>query len=327
MRWLRHLARPLRPTPRRTYRPCLQALEDRLCPSVAAPPAVTVGALGDSYTDEYRFYPPDRSQARGWVEILAALEPSVQFGPFTTAGRGGTRNQGFAFDWALQGAQSTGMVRDQLPGLAAQVARGQVQYVGIFIGSNDFGSLLQAVSDGVLSRHAALSRLRYVEARAEANVRAAVGTLLAANPNVKVVVANLFDLSLLPQIRALHAPRPLVAAVWQATQDYNAALAATAAANGRVALLDLAGLVGQFAQQAGATGRAPFGGTTVNVTSPGDGTRHFWLADGIHFGTVAQGMIAAAFIEAVDAKFGAGLAPLSPDQIVWFANHAGPDTA
>ena len=326
MRWLRHLARPCRSAPRLTYRPCLQALEDRLCPSGASPPVLTVGALGDSYTDEYRFSPPDRSQARNWVEILSAMEPSVQFGPFTTADRGGTRGQGFAFDWARDGANSPNMVRHQLPGLAAQVARGEVQYVGIFIGSNDFGSFLQGVSDGTIPPRRAPSRLALVKAWAEANVITSVGTLLAANPNSKVVVANLFDLSLLPQIRALHAPRRMLAAVRQAIQDFNATLAGLAAANSRVALLDLAGLVGQFAQQAHATGRAPFGGTTIDMADLGDGIRNFWLADGIHFGTVAQGMIADAFVNAVDAKFGATLPPLTPEQIVWFARHAGPDT-
>ena len=30
-----------------------------------------VGVLGDSYSDEYRFYPPDRSTSQNWVEILA----------------------------------------------------------------------------------------------------------------------------------------------------------------------------------------------------------------------------------------------------------------
>src|SRR6516162_6803570 len=46
-----------------------------------------VGAVGDSYTDEYEFYPPDRTTARNWVEILHALR-RVRFGPFTTQSRG-----------------------------------------------------------------------------------------------------------------------------------------------------------------------------------------------------------------------------------------------
>ncbi len=311
---------------RHAFRPQVQELEERTLPSHGPVAAVTVGALGDSYTDEYRFSPPDRSQARNWVEILSATERSVQFGPFTAADRGGTRGQGFAFDWARDGANSPNMVRHQLPGLAAQVARGEVQYVGIFIGSNDFGPFLQGVTDGTIPPRRALARLAQVKEWAEANVITSVRTLLAANPNAKVVVANLFDLSLLPQIRALHAPRRMLDAVRQAIQDFNATLAGLAAANSRVALLDLAGLVGQFAQQAHARGRAPFGGTTIDLADPGDGIRDFWLADGIHFGTVAQGMIANAFINAVDAKFGATLPPLAPEQIVWFARHAGPDT-
>src|SRR6516164_4777068 len=38
-----------------------------------------VGAVGDSYTDEYKFYPPDRTTARNWVEILHATR-GVRFG-------------------------------------------------------------------------------------------------------------------------------------------------------------------------------------------------------------------------------------------------------
>src|SRR5262245_54169942 len=53
-----------------------------------------VGTLGDSFTDEYRFYPPDRSQARGWVEILAATR-RINFGSFSLRSRGEPRDAGF----------------------------------------------------------------------------------------------------------------------------------------------------------------------------------------------------------------------------------------
>ena len=43
-----------------------------------------------------------------------------------------------------------------------------------------------------------------------------------------------------------------------------------------------------------------------DLATPGDDYHHFFLADGIHIGTVAQGLIADAFIGAIDAKFGAG---------------------
>ena len=40
-----------------------------------------IGVLGDSYSDEYQFYPPDRRTARNWVEILAATR-GLDFGRF-----------------------------------------------------------------------------------------------------------------------------------------------------------------------------------------------------------------------------------------------------
>src|SRR4051812_47403442 len=56
-------------------------------PVVAAVPGAQagspggIGVLGDSYSDEYRFYPPDRSAARNWVEILAEHR-GLDFGPY-----------------------------------------------------------------------------------------------------------------------------------------------------------------------------------------------------------------------------------------------------
>ena len=49
-----------------------------------------------------------------------------------------------------------------------------------------------------------------------------------------------------------------------------------------------------------------------------------FLGDFIHIGTVAQGIIANTFISAIDAKFGAGMAPLSDTQIVQFARGVRP---
>ena len=89
----------------------VEVLEERVVLSVAsaahvkvlhatATTLVSVGALGDSYTDEYRFYRPDQSKARNWVEILADTH-RVSFGAFTTTSRGEPRDQGFAQNWAL----------------------------------------------------------------------------------------------------------------------------------------------------------------------------------------------------------------------------------
>src|SRR5437588_11961566 len=83
-----------------------------------------IGVLGDSYSDEYQFYPPDRPTARNWVEILARAR-GLNFGKFSTASRGEPRNQGFAFNWSRSDAETEDMIRTgQHTGLALQLARG-----------------------------------------------------------------------------------------------------------------------------------------------------------------------------------------------------------
>src|SRR5262245_64938796 len=83
-----------------------------------------IGVLGDSYSDEYQFYPPDRSTARNWVEILAAARV-LDFGRFSTTGRGEPRNQGFAYNWARSDATTADLIATRPhTGLAATVARG-----------------------------------------------------------------------------------------------------------------------------------------------------------------------------------------------------------
>jgi hypothetical protein len=334
------------------FRPLVQQLEERTVPSrgadpfgvaglvttirntalvarhTAARPGVAIGALGDSYTDEYRFYPPHRSQARNWIEILAATR-GMDFGPFTTTSRRGPRDQGFAFNWALEGATSGDMVRDQLPGLAAQVAQGRVTYAWIFIGGDDLLYLLRDTATGRLPADQALTALSQVETQLATNFTTAVSTLLAASPQVKLVVSTVPDVSLLPLVRVAEAVNlvsgGLVNATGQAIQDYNTLIRNTAAGNRRIALVDLAATAAQLVAQAPG-GTLRFGGTTLDLDRPGDNFHHFFLADGIHVGTVGQGIIADAFVHAVDARFGARLVPLTPRQIIAFAGHIGPGT-
>lgn len=278
-----------------------------------------VGTLGDSYTDEYQFYRPDRSVARNWVEILHATR-GVSFGPFSLRSRGEPRDQGFAYNWARSDATSVDMVQNQLPGLAQQVAEGKIRYASIFVGGNDFLRLLSAVQGGQIAPSDALPELVKTEALAEANFATAVNTLLAANPNVRVVVFTLPDVTILPIVQ-LAATTPqakaLLAATTQAIQKYNASIAAVAATSDRIALVDLASVTAQSASSP--TGTVSFGGQTINLVTPGDDYHHFFLADGIHVGTVAQGIIANLFALAVDTKFGGRLSPPTPQQIIHFA--------
>jgi phospholipase/lecithinase/hemolysin len=282
--------------------------------------ALTVGALGDSYTDEYRFYPPDLTHARNWVEILAATR-GVDFGKFTTKSRGEPRNQGFAFNWARFDATSSNMIQNQLPGLSAQVAAGQVKYAWIFIGGNDFLDFLREVQAGSITLAQAPAALGQVETQAAANFTTAVDTLLAASPNVRLVVSTVPDVSALPivqqELATLPQAKPVAADTSQAIGRYNASIEALAASDPRIALVDLAGQSAELTQLSGSS--VPFGGTSISLATPGDDYHDFFLADGLHIGTVGQSFIANDFLTAIDSHFGARVTTLSSPQIVKFA--------
>ncbi|MDR3634076.1 MAG: SGNH/GDSL hydrolase family protein [Isosphaeraceae bacterium] len=298
------------------------AIASAVQPNKAAAPAATVGTLGDSYTDEYKFYPPNQSHARNWVEILANTR-NVSFGSYSNASRGAPRNQGFAYNWAQDGATSTDMVNNQLPGLTKQVAAGVVQCAWIFVGDNDFLYLLGNLQSGQISEADFPQALAQTEATAQANFNTAVNTLLAANPRVKLAVSTLPDVSLLPLVQAgatTPALKAAVAATSQAIQQFNANVTSVAAGNNRIALVDLAGLSSQLGQTAtGSGGSVSFGGATISLTTPGNDYHDFFLADGLHVGTVGQGLIADAFVNAIDTKFGAKVRTLSPTEIVRYA--------
>ena len=208
----------------------------------ASPPTASarsprgIGVLGDSYSDEYQFSSPDRRTARNWVEILS-LTRGLDFGRFNASGWGSPRDRGFEYNWAHVGATTGDLIATgQHTGLAAQVARGDVGTVFVFIGGNDF---INAMSEPDPE-----AALREALPRALANYRLAVGTIRAADPDVRLVLATVPDIRLLPEFagpfREGRLPVRLADACTAALGRYNAQIRAMAAGDRRVALLDLA---------------------------------------------------------------------------------------
>ncbi len=68
-----------------------------------------IGVIGDSISDEYRFYAPDRATARNWVEILAASR-GFYFGDPILASGGSTEDRRFAYNWSQSGATTTSLI-------------------------------------------------------------------------------------------------------------------------------------------------------------------------------------------------------------------------
>ena len=101
--------------------------------------------------------------------------------------------------------------------------------------------------------------------------------------------------------------------------DFNAFVKSLAAADpSRVAVADLAATIAASAA-GNTTGTISFGGQTITLLSASDDYLSFFLADGIHPGTVGQGIIADLFAETIDGDFGAQLFPVTPTEIINYA--------
>jgi phospholipase/lecithinase/hemolysin len=276
-----------------------------------------IGVLGDSYSDEYQFYPPERAVARNWVEILAETR-GFDFGRFDTRSRGEPRNQGYEYNWARSDATTDELIRTgQHTGLAAQVARGEVGLVFIFIGGNDFINALKSPDP--------TRALDDVLPRALANYRVAVRTILAASPEVKLVLATLPDIGNLPEfagpIRQGRIPRSLADTYARAIEQYNTQIRSFGTAGRRIAIMDL-DLATRIANLL-SPDHVYLAGRRLDRLRSGQDLEHFFLADRRHPGTLGQSMLAQMLIDTINDRFGAGIEPLGNREILAFAASVG----
>ena len=269
-----------------------------------------IGVLGDSYSDEYQFSSPDLRTARNWVEILS-MTRGLNFGHFNASAWGGSRGRGFEYNWARADATTGDLIAfGQHTGLAAQVARGDVDMVFVFIGGNDFiGAMYAPDPEGAL--RAALRR-------ALDNYRIAVQTIRAAKPDVRLILATVPDIRLLPEfdapLREGRLPVRLADACTVVMGAYNAQIRTMATGDRRTALIDLA-WIARLSDLA-SRDYAVVAGRRLDRRHAGNTPDRFFLADRRHAGTLAQAQLARLFILEVDARFGAGIEPLSDAEIL-----------
>jgi MYXO-CTERM domain-containing protein len=155
-----------------------------------------------------------------------------------------------------------------------------------------------------------------ITADALSNTLTAVSAL-TADPRALVAVANVPDITLLPEARfaALRDPSlvPLFAQVSGLIDRYNGALAAQLAAmpgGERVAVVDLNGIFEGIINDPGLT----IDGHPVDTLLPGDGPSHLFV-DVIHPGTVGSGFVANGFIDALNGRFGTSIDRLSEREV------------
>jgi lysophospholipase L1-like esterase len=276
----------------------------------AATPVVGIGVVGDSFADEYQFYPPDRSTARNFVEQLAE-DRGLNFGAFEADGstRGEPRNAGYAFNWASNGATSSDVIsQGQHTGLATQVAAGEVNYAWVIAGSNDILNL--AAAEDPSAAVAALGQTLL------ANGQTILATLLAADPDLKIVVATIPRLGSLPTVKQAvtggQVPQSLVDQADVAIDQINVQLRQIAKAQKQVALADVATLL----EKTLAKKRLRLGRVTVDRETPSNNPHSLFLADGVHAGTIGQGLLANVFLKAMKKEFKVKLKALANAEIL-----------
>jgi hypothetical protein len=144
--------------------------------------------------------------------------------------------------------------------------------------------------------------------------------VLAANPDARVMLTTVPKLSYLPEVRmfVLGFPQlaPFVDAVDQATAALNPYIHAIAAGSGGLAAVaDFAALTDSWFAQT----KLKVGNVEVKrnaLTNPTTDPTRLVLADGLHSGTIAQGLLGNLYVQTANAAFGTTLKELSSHDIL-----------
>jgi hypothetical protein len=342
---------------RRRFVVQLETLEQRTM--LAASP-LRIGALGDSLTDEYQFYAPDRTAAQNWVEILSTLRASqVTFGDFSTTTRGETRNQGFAQDWARSGATAVGtdvsgagttFVNQYnggdpagAPGLLTQPGGlSNVDAVVILIGGNDYESRLSQIlsytvqSSDVGSKLSevigvqVLGALQGIPIDVLTGIGGAVQAIRAQDPNKPIVLVGTPDVGDTPLVikanEFLNSLVPaadqniLINAFHSVAQGLTSTLQSFASQNG-LGFVDLDSLFNSFITN------PVIDGVYISPTTGGPNYTDLFVGDDFHPGTVAQSILANAIVGQINTFFPGAITPLSTNEIVANAQAVQPVTS
>jgi hypothetical protein len=323
--------------------------------------SITIAALGDSLTDEYQFYAPYRTAAANWPEIISTLRPAqVDFGAFSAsgAGRGQTRNQGYAQDWALQGMRSQGTdlvgygatfaneynggyKGSNLPGLLTQPGGvSNINVVNILLGGNDyFGAILSAVQTGI-----SLENLGTIIKNFEATnagiiqaLQTVVPLIEAANPDTHIIIDTVPSVADTPIVQtAAKALGPTYGPLLLgfinnevANVDYKGSPSGgpfTYESIQQFAASNNLGYVDDNALLKSFIANPYFGGQYIDPTGAGPVYTDMFVGDNIHPGTIAQAILASAIINQIDTWYPDAITPLSTAQILQLANSVQPKT-
>jgi lysophospholipase L1-like esterase len=263
-----------------------------------------VGVIGDSQSDEYRA--DDRrgstyaSTTMNWVELLAKYR-KVDFGEWGLWEE--PRRTGYAYNYARSGATANSMIiSGQHIGVAQQVKDGNVNLVIIYIGSNDFAPYItndgyQAIYDGSISRAEILRKENILVA----NIKTAIDTIRDAG-NAKILLIKIPDWGNHIGVQ--------ISNVINETNNQLEILAKTYS----IPTIDPNDFYKTINESNGKNG-VEIAGETFTRVIPSDDPHSLVLDDGVHPGTVMNGLFANYVMRALNTNIGTSLKPFSQKEI------------
>lgn len=278
-----------------------------------------IGVLGDSQSDEYRAddnrgenYP---STTRNWVEILAQHR-NIPFGKWDTYDE--PRRSGFAYNWARSGATARSMIASgQHIGLAEQVKKGEVNVVIISIGANDYAPYItadgyEAIYNGELTPAQLIAKRNDIVA----NIKTAIDTIqTAGNPKILLVQIPDWGNNLgVHMVFPLPENRQRVTNVITAANNDLKALAEQY----KIATIDPNRFYTDIIKKQQA-GKMQVDSVSMERLLLTNDPKNLFLSDGIHPGTVLNGLFANRIIETLNTQYGTSIKPLSEKEIVKIA--------
>jgi hypothetical protein len=286
-----------------------------------------VGAVGDSLTDEYsrRSVNYGDASALCWVDLLAQLRgpaspvPELTLGDYQMTSMGSPRGLGYTYNWALGGANTATLLsQGQHTGIATQVRENLVQYVAIFIGSNDFNPFTHGAYRAIYADtmpFLGAGDMQYANSNEYvdsivARYTTALDTVSDAGANI--IMATIADFGVTPLVIAEFPNGQNRQRVTNVIRTVNDRLRALAAAR-VLPIVDIFELANLY------LGSDPLMVGGIDITRgapPSANSKYLVLPDRIHPGTVWQGLLANAFIEASNRSYGTNFTPLSDQEIL-----------
>ncbi len=285
-----------------------------------------VAVLGDSFFDEYRGTDNrGGAYAATTLNLIELLQRYRGFNLGAWGTWGEPRRTGYEYNWARSGATSSTLIQqNQHVKAAAQIAAGQVTFVFIGIGANDFspysGPHYADIYNGALTGTALDAKVN----KAVADVTLAVRTVQDAGAQ-GVAVTLFTDWNLDPQVQRNYPDATKRARVGGAIGRVNAGIRSMAAARG-VAVVDQNAIGNLLLPGLDSGGNLTVGGQKIAFLTNGNEPRFAKLADGQHIGTVLGGLMANYYIiDTLNAAFGQNIPRLTDAEILAAAGlAAGP---